>query len=384
MCGVNGKWAQSMRLDVRSIESGEVREFYICGVGVDGDDPAGSARRIFAAIADEVRQRHARIARERVFVPDGQFEAFRAARRRAYGNVADEMPVDWLHAGAADGAGGVQVHAIRGIGEWTALKASNHTIGWTFERDGYRWAMTGAVTASSVDGMDAPAEAHGAFETAGSILRQANMDLRHLARTWIYMHDILGWYGEFNEVRNKIFTASGMLRAGDASLVPASTGMGVSPIDGKKITIELFAVSGGGKDCIKRFAAAGKQRCAYEYGSAFARAAEAPTPAGTTLFVSGTAAIDLEGRTMHVGDAAAQTNTTLVNVVSVLSNAGYDAGSVVQAMAYCKTPEIAQIFRDRFAPTYAWPWVIVIGDVCRDDLLFEAEVTACKSKGKGS
>jgi len=25
-----------------------------------------------------------------------------------------------------------------------------------------------------------------------------------------------------------------------------------------------------------------------------------------------------------------------------------------------------------------WPWLTVIGDVCRDNLLFEAEVTACE------
>ena len=52
---------------------------------------------------------------------------------------------------------------------------------------------------------------------------------------------------------------------------------------------------------------------------------------------------------------------------------------VVQAVAYCKTAEVEAGFRrwqfERHMPH--WPWLIVRGDVCRDDLLFEAEVTAC-------
>lgn len=368
-----------MRLDVRSIETGGAGEFYLNAVALERADLA-SPRRVFSAIADDVRNRGARIARERIFVPEGQLDAFKVARRNAYGEIADEMPVDWLHAGAFDGAGGVQVHAIRGIDGWAPLKAATHNVGWTFAHEGVRWAMTGAVTMPSIEAMDAPAEAHGVFEMSGSILRQAKMELTQLARTWIYMRNILAWYGEFNGVRNKLFTAAGMLRPGDASLVPASTGMGVAPIEQKRIAIELLAVTHGGKDCIRRFPAAGKQRCAFEYGSAFARAAECPTPAGQTLFVSGTAAIDLDGKTMHVGDAEAQTRTTLINTAAVMTNANYEMNSAVQAMAYCKTPAIAALFQENFAAEYPWPWVIVIGDVCRDDLLFEAEVTACKAK----
>ena len=33
-------------------------------------------------------------------------------------------------------------------------------------------------------------------------------------------------------------------------------------------------------------------------------------------------------------------------------------------------------FRRLFMDTVPWPWVVVIADVCRDDLLFEVEATA--------
>jgi hypothetical protein len=70
---------------------------------------------------------------------------------------------------------------------------------------------------------------------------------------------------------------------------------------------------------------------------------------------------------------------TLDNVQAVLADSACGAGDVVQAMAYCKTPAIAAQFARDFQAALAWPWVVIVGDVCRDDLLFEVEVTAARS-----
>jgi enamine deaminase RidA (YjgF/YER057c/UK114 family) len=134
---------------------------------------------------------------------------------------------------------------------------------------------------------------------------------------------------------------------------------------------------GGDTGWVKRFAAMGRQRCAYEYGSAFARAAETRTPAGRTVFISGTAAIDQEGHTCHLNDPAGQIRMTIHNILAVLRDAGCSGQHVVEAMAYCKTPEVAEVFNKNWRSEIHWPWMTVIGDVCRPDLLFEAEVTAC-------
>jgi hypothetical protein len=50
-------------------------------------------------------------------------------------------------------------------------------------------------------------------------------------------------------------------------------------------------------------------------------------------------------------------------------------GDVVQTVAYCKTTMEEGIFRE-FKSRIDWPWVTVIGDICRDDLLFEIEAAA--------
>jgi len=145
--------------------------------------------------------------------------------------------------------------------------------------------------------------------------------------------------------------------------------------------MEVFAV-GGREGCVVRRAAAGKQKSAYNYGSAFARAAEADTPAGRTVFVSGTAAIDAEGRTCFLDDPAGQIDMTIRNVQAVLADCGCSARDAVQAIAYSKTPAIAERFARDYASAVPWPWVSVVGDVCRDDLLFEVEVTAARPEEK--
>jgi len=52
---------------------------------------------------------------------------------------------------------------------------------------------------------------------------------------------------------------------------------------------------------------------------------------------------------------------------------------VVQVIAYCKTTEVERVFNS-LKGTLPWPWITVICDICRDDLLFEIEATAMPRK----
>ena len=368
-----------MRLDVRPIESAEALELYVSAAPERGRDGALDAHDMFAAAAAVVKAHGARVCRERVFVPEGQLAQFQDAHRQSFPAGDAEVPSDWLWAGGKGAVGGVQLYALRGVHDWKPLRTNGHVAGWSFRQNGHRWAVTGAV--------DLPHKADGAGETSEAfavgeeILKEAGMDLSCVARTWFFLDHILDWYANFNQVRNRLFIDRGLLRKGQKAAeaeVPASTGMGVSPATGHRVALELFAVAGPA-GTVKRYAASGKQRSAYEYGSAFARASEAHTPAGRTVFISGTAAIDESGATCFVGDAAGQVRMTMDNLVAVLRDTHCAGKDVVQAIAYCKTPEIAEMFEKKWLPEVPWPWVVVIGDVCRDDLLFEAEVTACEA-----
>jgi enamine deaminase RidA (YjgF/YER057c/UK114 family) len=141
--------------------------------------------------------------------------------------------------------------------------------------------------------------------------------------------------------------------------------------------MDLFA-AWGQSDVVRRFHATGNQRSANEYGSAFARAAVVHTPAGDTVYCSGTAAIDTAGQTCHIGDIPGQVQMTVANVDAVLRDMSCTGDDVVQAMAYCATPAVERHFVERFADQRPWPCLILEGDVCRNDLLFEIEVTALR------
>lgn len=46
-------------------------------------------------------------------------------------------------------------------------------------------------------------------------------------------------------------------------------------------------------------------------------------------------------------------------------------------MAYCATPAVAEHFAAEYRDALGWPVLAILVDVCRSDLLFEIEVTAC-------
>ena len=416
-----------MRLESRRIVSTRAVELYLTATADPAGDPACEAGRMFDAIQSTLGETQApwsdspsgvrrgtRACVQRVFVPDGCLDAYLQAWRAAEGRSQTDCVCTWLRAGPS-AAGGVQAHAIAGPGEWAPLRdGSGATAGWACRNGATRWALAGGLWLPPAG--DDVSTTREAFAAAEGLLAQAGMGLGDVARTWFFLDDILGWYGQFNTGRNEVFRQRGLLsaplgvaggggpvepppvgpspRAGGPN-VPASTGIGVSPAGGGRLAMELIAVRGE-EGCILRCPAAGRQHCAYDYGSAFARASEAATPAGRTVFVSGTAAIDEQGRTCFLGDAPGQIRMTLGNVLAVLSDMRCSPQDVVQAIAYCKTPAVAARFAELRmgsnsshagpaaspAPATfqvpAWPWVVAVCDVCRDDLLFEVEATACR------
>jgi enamine deaminase RidA (YjgF/YER057c/UK114 family) len=354
---------------LRRLQSAEATELYVTATPAGPGDGSRAAGELFAAVDSQAAACGGNVVRLRAFVPSGAAGAWRQA--------AGGRPCTWLAAG--EGAcGGLQAHIVAG-GRWLPLADGQQATGWHSQGQGARWAVVSGLCVPA--GSDPAADAAGAFERAGAMLQQAGMTLGDVARTWFFLDDILGWYDRFNAGRSDVFRRRGLLVAGggDASTVPASTGIGVAPLDGQgprpRIAMELLAVSGPAGSIVRK-GAAGRQRSAYEYGSAFARAACAATPGGRTAFISGTAAIDAAGKTCFVGDAAGQIRMTLANVQAVLSELGCRADDALEAVAYCKTPQVAELFEAQFRHSLPWPWLTAVGDICRDDLLFEVEVTA--------
>jgi enamine deaminase RidA (YjgF/YER057c/UK114 family) len=222
-------------------------------------------------------------------------------------------------------------------------------------------------------------EAQAVIDSAATLLEQEGFSFREVARTWFYLRDILDWYGPFNAARNAAFRGLGLLGA-NSDGIPASTGIeGRNLRAGAWCTLDLVAARprAGGHFEMKPIQG-GLQNDPTGYGAAFARGVSLTLAAERLVFVSGTASIDAQGATVHVGDFEAQLRHTVDAVQAILANAGTRLGDVCQATAFLKNPDDAAAYA-RLAERSGLagiPVIAAVADICRPELLFELEATA--------
>lgn len=132
------------------------------------------------------------------------------------------------------------------------------------------------------------------------------------------------------------------------------------------------------------------------YGSAFSRGLRLDIKGVTILLISGTASVDDEGRTVHVGDFGAQTWRTYQNITALLEAEGATWKDVVRTTCYLRDIERdyaefnqirAEFFKEQgLAPLPASTGIQAI--LCRPDLLIEIEAMAifemASNNGDGS
>lgn len=364
-----------MDLDVRVGESTKAAELYITAMPSAGESVEAAATGAYAAIARLLSQNGARVFQERIFATGDAIPTLCAARAAAYGDLDDGVPPALLAVPAvkAGPVSGIQIHAIRSDAKQEPIALGDHLCGRILHMPTRSYVALSGITAPLSSG--APSQSRALFEQAEIALKSVGGTMFSVSRTWVWLGDILAWYDEFNRVRNGFFTERGLLDGRvDQSQLPASTGIGVRPADGTECGLDVFAVVGRG-DLAKFHLAGGRQESPYAYGSAFSRASRATTPAGDTIFVSGTAAIDSTGKTRYADDPKAQIEMTVENVQALLSEMNCRDEDVVHAIAYCKTPEVEEAYEPLRA-RLPWAQFTVIADVCRDDLHFEIEATA--------
>lgn len=206
---------------------------------------------------------------------------------------------------------------------------------------------------------------------------------RHLIRIWNYLPEINREihgderYRLFNSARQLAFRNSGRATTG---AVPAACALG-SPA-GSPIAIYFLAARKPPKMIENP-----RQTSAYHYPlkfgkhrPIFSRACIWGEPGCTKLFVSGTASI-VGHETFHLGDVAAQTRETMVNIGALLDEANRVVGSARYSTAALKLKVYARRAGDlpaikaALSPTLS-PATHVLylqADVCREDLLVEIE-----------
>ena len=122
----------------------------------------------------------------------------------------------------------------------------------------------------------------------------------------------------------------------------------------------------------------------YAKPSSFSRGVRLDIEGYTVLFISGTASVDEEGRTIHPGDFGAQCWRTYRNITSLLKSEGATWHDVVKATCYLRDIERDYEPFNRIRTTFfSWmglnPLPASVGvqtRLCREDLLVEIEAVA--------
>lgn len=123
---------------------------------------------------------------------------------------------------------------------------------------------------------------------------------------------------------------------------------------------------------------------AYDYGSAFSRGMRIDLKELTILLISGTASIDEQGNTVHVGDLRAQVRRTFDNITALLASEGATWHDIVRTTCYLRDIErdynafneerTAFYKEQKLNPLPASTGIQAI--LCRPDLLVEIEAIA--------
>jgi enamine deaminase RidA (YjgF/YER057c/UK114 family) len=219
------------------------------------------------------------------------------------------------------------------------------------------------------------------LDRAQRLLQENQATYTDVARTWIYLADILDWYPEFNDVRNVKYGEWGLMpdpkSAAAAEIrLPASTGIRGDNPTGAACTMDLLAISAPPHLRPKILQMTNhRQKDAFQYGRAFSRGACIQEVDQTSVHISGTAAIDERGQSLFADDMVAQTRRTLENIDALLDPVGINFGQIATATVFVKRRQDTELFRQVLAERghQDLPAVCVIADVCRPELLFEMD-----------
>ncbi|MGC8519370.1 MAG: hypothetical protein ACP5P4_12750 [Steroidobacteraceae bacterium] len=210
-------------------------------------------------------------------------------------------------------------------------------------------------------------QVHAALEASGHA---------HLVRVWNYLPRInqethgLERYRQFNIARQRALIASGRPIGGN---VPAASALGSA----QGPLVVYFLAARRAPRCLENPRQVSAYHYPREYGErspSFSRATLIEHAGREALFISGTASI-VGHRTLHAGDAAAQTRETLANIEALLGELpGFTLERLIYKI-YVRHRSDLQTVRSEVDAALGSgpPRVYLQADVCRADLDVEIE-----------
>jgi enamine deaminase RidA (YjgF/YER057c/UK114 family) len=376
------------------ITTAENQLFLTASMSVQNADLRKSVEEIYSRIAQILSASSCQIIHERCF-GNIDFQAqLLGIRRLAFQkhSLETETPVTYVEGESCSGNSfaGIQIRALQPLPGIQVRTILDHGVpkGRAWNLNGSTFFMLQGIDGGTIsERADRASRSEAMFSEAERLLRSEGASYQDVVRTWIYLSDILDWYGDFNTVRNRCYSNFGFLGSTTGEeeqiFLPASTGIEGKNSLGLPATMDVFAVhrtphSG----TTVRPIYGTKQRSPFRYGSAFSRAMVVEDAASKLILVSGTASIDEQGRSVFVGDPAAQIHQSL-NVVAALGESeGAKLHDLCEVTVFVKKREDFPVYQKAIEQLEIAniPSVNVVADVCRDELLFELDAVFIVAK----
>jgi enamine deaminase RidA (YjgF/YER057c/UK114 family) len=353
-----------------------------------GADTGSAAQAAYRKIAKILQDQGLAILQERLFGSLTARASVLAARNAALSaaSISPEGPVTYIQGQPpwGDGLAGVIIQAVRGRHHqdrvWT-IRDQGQSVGRGWRQGDATFLVLQNLQGLAPNGNGANAPPHQArrlIQRAARLLAAQGASYRDVVRTWFYLSDILAWYPEFNQARSAVYRELGLLpNNGDRPRrLPASTGICGEVFPAAAGVLDLLAVVGPRESRPQvRQLSSPAQPDALTYGSAFSRGALIRQPEISMIQVSGTAAIDGQGRSLYPGDVRGQIDCTFDKIAALLAQEGASLTDIAAACVFVKRPEDAQVYQERAAARGLenLPAVIMVADVCRRELLFEID-----------
>lgn len=377
-------------LDIRTLERPWCTEYYVTAAVDDPGVTLDVVHERYFELAALVASKRIQPIQEKVY---GRVDAkpdILAARANEFGRhgLDASLPVTFMQGMPVAGGlfGGVQLWGIVPRDPASTTVESLPTPGLASARlwtgPGFRMLYQPAVLGHHANGTmpDCPSgQARRMLTNASSALGTHGFRYPQVIRTWIYLARLLDWYGEFNRVRTAHHDNEGLRGDSDRAVFPASTGIQGTPGEAE-CCMDVLALDADATGRVRARPILGSQRQppAFSYGSAFSRGMSLEMDGRQVVYVSGTASIDRDGRSIHVGDPEAQAFETLLNIGALLEEQGGSLEHICMATLFCKTPEAYEAYTGVTKLLHApvFPTIPVQADVCRSDLLVEIEAVA--------
>jgi enamine deaminase RidA (YjgF/YER057c/UK114 family) len=355
---------------VTTVSRDSIREHFITIVPEGEEGPES----LFQRVGETVRRLNGRVVSAEAIGMAPADRQYMPVLTAALGGA--NAPLAWIEDARAGNLYGVHVWVVSGtVAE--ALSFEGRRVGTLFEDGSCQYCrLVGLLPTDPKTAR--PEQAQTIFRQMETALDNGGMAFSDVLRTWFYNDDILAWYRDFNVVRTAFFQEKKVFDG----MVPASTGVAGRNALGAALLSGLIAVKSEDEGVRAFEVPSPLQSPALQYGSSFSRAVELELPDLRRLYVSGTASIDEHGKTVFLGDPAAQVRQTMEVVQAILQSREMDWGDVTRSLVYFKRAADAPLFekyrQENGVP--AFPAITVENDICREDLLFEIEVDAVAAK----